>query len=196
MAASMTVDEYISKNDRWEKELNHLRDIVLKTELTEEIKWGAPSYSFGGKNVLAIVAFKNFVALWFHQGVFLSDPNSVLINAQKDVTRGLRQWRFTSLKEINSKMVFDYIIEAIENQKAGKEIKPKAKKLIIPEELSNALNSNSDLKNSFEQLSPSKQKEYAEHINMAKQATTRTRRLEKCIPMILTGKGLHDKYKK
>lgn len=52
-----------------------------------------------------------------------------------------------------------------------------------------------NLKTAFEALSPSKQREYTEHIGGAKQETTRLRRLEKCIPIILEGKGLNDKYK-
>jgi uncharacterized protein YdeI (YjbR/CyaY-like superfamily) len=51
------------------------------------------------------------------------------------------------------------------------------------------------LKSAFEKLTPYKQKEYIEHISSAKKKETKIARMEKSIPMILEGVGLHDKYK-
>jgi len=66
----------------------------------------------------------------------------------------------------------------------------------MPEFLAKALESDAVLKASFEQLTPGKQKEYAEHIGGAKREQTQIERLAKIRPMILEGKGLNDKYKK
>ncbi|VTP97122.1 YdeI/OmpD-associated family protein [Sphingobacterium daejeonense] len=49
---------------------------------------------------------------------------------------------------------------------------------------------------SYYQLTPGKQKEYAEYIEEAKQEKTKISRVEKIISLVLAGKGLHDKYKK
>ena len=44
-------------------------------------------------------------------------------------------------------------------------------------------------------LTPGKQREYANHIASAKQAATKTSRLQKILPLIEAGGGLHDKYR-
>jgi len=62
--------------------------------------------------------------------------------------------------------------------------------------LKEALALDGELSDAFETLTPGKQREYAEHIATAKQEKTRLSRLEKCIPMIKSGTGLHDKYKR
>lgn len=196
MKNNKTVEDFLSNNENWRKELEKIREILLKTELKEEIKWGIPTYSAHGKNIVAFAGFKNHVALWFYNGVFLKDEHKVLYNANEEKTRGLRQWRFTSADEINPDLVLSYVFEAIQNQKEGKEIKPESKKLAIPAELQKALDSNKVLKSAFESLTPGRQKEYIEFIDSAKREPTRIDRLNKSIPIILEGKGLHDKYRK
>lgn len=195
MEMSKTPEEYIDKHPEWEKELNFLRQTVLKTEAQEAMKWGTPHYTIGGKNVVGIGAFKAYVGLWFHQGVFLRDDHQVLINAQEGTTKGLRQWRFQSVEEMDEGLILQYVAEAIQNQKEGKEIKPEPKKFPMPDELAAAMKDNTNLRLAFEALKPGKQKEYLEHIGTAKQEKTRLSRLEKCIPMILRGEGLNDRYK-
>ncbi len=126
------------------------------------------------------------------------DPENVLINAQEGTTKGLRQWRFTSVQEIRGHQVtiLSYLAEAIENQKAGKEIKPERNKaMVIPEELEQAFKEDPALKDIFDALSLSKRREYAEHVASAKREETREKRLTKIIPMIIEGIGLNDKYK-
>jgi uncharacterized protein YdeI (YjbR/CyaY-like superfamily) len=44
-------------------------------------------------------------------------------------------------------------------------------------------------------LSPGKQRDYCEHIELAKQEKTKLARIEKIKPMLLKGIGLYDKYK-
>lgn len=105
--------------------------------------------------------------------------------------------RFESIKEINKNAVLDYIKEAINNQKLGKELKPekKGKKLLISKELKEVFKHNSELTEAFNNLTAYKQKEYVEYIDTAKREATKQSRLEKIIPIILKGAGLNDKYK-
>lgn len=196
MEKDKTVEKYFAKHENWRKELEKIREIFLKTELSESIKWGIPTYSAHGKNIVAIASFKHHIALWFYNGVFLKDEKKVLVNANEEKTRGLRQWRIASVEDIDPDVILSYVLEAIQNQKEGKEIKPETKKLVIPTELQEALNSNEDLKSAFQTLTPGKQKEYAEYIDSAKRETTRAERMNKCAPIILSGKGLNDKYRK
>lgn len=192
---SSKVDAYLAKHSDWQAILKGLRKIILATELEETIKWGAPTYTLNGKNVVSLAGFKNHCALWFHQGAFLKDKNKILVNAQDGKTKGLRQWRFEAGDKINARLVKSYVLEAIDNQRSGKQIKPTQQKLSLPAELNTAMQADQDLKQSFEELTPGKQKEYANHIAEAKREATRQSRLEKCIPMIKSGVGLLDKYR-
>jgi len=195
MKLPKTLDEYFTGQTRWKEEVLALRAILLKTELEENLKWGMPVYSIGKKNVAGIGSFKEYFGLWFFQGVFLKDPANVLINAQKGTTKGMRQWRFTSLEELDHALVRSYILEAIQNQKDGKEIKAEKKKVIMPEELHHALKQDRALEHAFSNFTEAKQREFMEHIGSAARAETRLRRLEKVIPLIKNGEGLNDKYK-
>ena len=195
-----SVEEYIETNPHYASELTTLRNIINLTELEETVKWSMPTYCLNGKNVLGIGAFKNHFCLWFHNGVFLKDQYNLLINAQENKTKALRQMRFTTKDDINEGAVLAYVKEAIENQRLGKEIKPvrhtnSKKSVVIPNELKGALNSNVKLKSAFKALTPSCQREYCEYIAEAKREDTKQRRLAKITPMILARSGLNDKYK-
>jgi len=196
MTDSKKVDTYINKHTKWSKELSSIRSVFQQTELNEEIKWGVPTYTLQGSLVAGLGAFKNHYAIWFHQGVFLKDTNKKLINAQEGITKALRQWKFSADDRIEKKLILSYIIEAMENAKAGKKIKPQPKKkLKLPELLKEAIKNNDSLAIQFNKLTPGKQREYADHISEAKREATKQSRLEKSIFMILDGKGLYDKYK-
>lgn len=192
-----TVEEYIEVNNHFSNELIELRKIIRKTELEETVKWNAPVYALNGKNVLGLAAFKNHFGIWFFNGVFLKDEQQLLVNAQEDKTKALRQMRFESMADIDKNAVRAYVKEAIDNQKLGKEIKPvrKTKPVNIPIELEKEFKTNPALSACFKALSPSKQREYCEHLATAKREATKQSRLDKIKPMILKGVGLHDKYK-
>lgn len=121
----------------------------------------------------------------------------MLIAASEGKTRSLRQWRFTSLAEVDEKSILEYITEAIEVEKKGLKIKPEKFQAMAPSPLlAGALKADGNLQAAFSKLSPGKQKEYILYLDEPKQENTKVSRLEKIIPMILKGVGLYDKYKK
>jgi uncharacterized protein YdeI (YjbR/CyaY-like superfamily) len=196
MPGAKTVDEYILTARSRQDILMILRDLLRSTELSETIKWGAPCYTINGKNVIGLGVFKEHVAIWFFQGALLKDEAKVLINAQNDKTKALRQWRFLSVDDINAEIIIAYANEAISNEKQNKRVKIiRNKKLIIPPELEEALNQDNHLKLSFQEFSPGKQREFANYIAHAKQVKTKQSRLNKIIPMINNNIGLNDKYR-
>lgn len=197
MKKATSVEEYIETSENFSDALTLLREIMCSTEMEETLKWSAPVYTVSGKNVIGLGAFKKHFGIWFYNGVLLKDNHKLLTNAQEGKTKALRQMKFSSIDEIDKNIVLEYVKEAIENQKAGKEIKPDRtkKELTIPDELKNILKENLNLKDCFESLAPYKQREYCEHIASAKREATKLSRLEKIVPMILEGKGLNDKYK-
>ena len=197
MKSFNTVEEYILNAPAGKEILIVLRELLLTTELTETVKWGAPVYTINDKNVVGIGAFKSYAGLWFYQGLFLNDKAGVLINASEGVTKALRQWRFSSVDEIDDELVLQYVLEAIQNQKEGKELKPdREKPLIIPGELQDALNLDDELNDCFSRFTTGKKREFAEYVTSVKQAETRKKRIEKIIPLILDNIGLNDKYRK
>lgn len=196
MAKVTSAEEYIERHDNFREGLDRLRTIINSTELEECIKWGAPVYTLDGKNVIGLGAFKHYFGIWFFNGVFLKDEQNLLVNAQEK-TKALRQMRFESNDDINENAVLSYVKEAIENQKLGKELKPKkpSKKVIIPQELKIAFNDDAQFETNFKKLTPGRQREYIEHIDSAKREATKLSRIEKIKPMVINGVGLHDKYK-
>lgn len=192
-----TVDEYILKAERGREILMILRDLLLTTDLTETVKWGGPVYTFNGKNVVGIGAFKSYSGLWFYQGALLTDRKKVLISSLEGRTKALRQWRFQSPDEIDPELLLEYVNEAIENQKQNKEIKAdRNKPLVIPDELTEAFEEDPILKSNFQSFTKGKQREFADYISHAKQEKTRLSRLQKVIPLIQQNIGLNDKYRK
>ncbi|HEY1121030.1 MAG TPA: YdeI/OmpD-associated family protein, partial [Haloferula sp.] len=90
-----------------------------------------------------------------------------------------------------------YIKEAIEVEKAGMEVDyKKTSEFAVPEEFQKALKGNAKLKKAFEALTPGRQRAYLLHFAGAKQSKTREARIEKCVPLILSGKGLNDDSRK
>lgn len=194
--AKKTAEEYVGSHPVWSDELKTLRQLLLKSELEETVKWGMPVYTLDGKNVVGIAGFKKHYGLWFYQGVFLSDSKNLLVNAQEGKTKAMRQMKFFLGDKLNKKLITQYINEATENQKKGLTVKPESVKLTMPTELKKALDKDAMVKKSFLALTPGKQKEYMGYILEAKMEKTKLSRIQKIIPLIQAGKGLHDKYKK
>ncbi len=196
MRRAGSVDDYIDNAEHWQAELLRLREILKSTRLEETVKWGGPCYTWKGKNVVGLGAFKSYFGLWFHQGALLRDDAKVLINAQEGKTRALRQWRMSSPRDIRPAVLKRYIEEAIANVDAGQEIKADRKrKLALPEELGKALRRTKGATAAFRGLTPGRQREYADYIASAKREDTRQKRIDKVLPMITAGIGLNDKYR-
>lgn len=187
------VDFYF-KDKKWQEELEQLRKIALDCQLTEELKWGTPCYTFQEKNIVLIHDFKEYCAFLFFKGALLKDTDGILIQQSENV-QAARQIRFTSLKEIvELKSVLKaYIYEAIEIEKAGLKVElKKTADFPVSEEFQKQLDADSTLKKAFEALTPGRQRGYLLHFSQPKQAKTREARVEKAIPQILDGKGLND----
>ncbi len=188
------VDFYFDKNEKWQKELEQLRPIVLDCGLTEELKWGTPCYTYQNRNIVLLHVFKEYCAILFFKGVLLNDADNILIQ-QSENTQVTRQIRFTNVREIVKlkATIKAYIYEAIEVEKAGLQVKlKKHTSLVFPEEFQRKLDGNPALKKAFEALTPGRQRAYHLYFSAAKQSKTRESRVEKYIPQILRGKGLDD----
>ncbi|WP_409271893.1 YdeI/OmpD-associated family protein [Neobacillus sp. SCS-31] len=191
---NLKVDEFLRKANKWEEEYEKLRGIALDCELDEDFKWMHPCYTFEGKNIVLIHGFKEYCALLFPKGALLKDPHGILIQQTENV-QAARQIRFTNVEEINElePILKDYIIEAIEVEKAGLEVEfKKTEEYSIPDELQHKFDEMPSLKTAFEALTPGRQRAYILYFSQAKQSKTRMSRVEKYVQQILDGKGLND----
>jgi uncharacterized protein YdeI (YjbR/CyaY-like superfamily) len=68
----------------------------------------------------------------------------------------------------------------------------KASDYVVPEELQVRLNAAPELKSAFEALTPGRRKSYIFHVSGGKQAKTRVARAQRCVPMILSGRGFNE----
>ena len=186
------------KVNTWAAELAALRSLVLEAGLTEECKWGVPCYTFGNDekrgNVVLIHSFKEYCALLFIKGALLKDAKGILIQQTENVQGG-RQMRFTDVREITKlkSTIKAYLQEAIAVEKAGLKVSMKpTSEFAMPAEFQSALDQSAKLKTAFFALTPGRQRAYLLHFAAAKQSKTREARIEKCTPIILSGKGLLD----
>lgn len=192
-----SVEEYLEKHENWKDILIMLRTTLLNAGLNETIKWSAPLYTHKNKNIIGLGAFKNHCAIWFFKGVFIKDDQKVLLNAQENKTKELRQWRIINKEDINIQVLTEYIQQAIIIEENGLSI-PKeksTKEVVIPKELATYFKQNPSVKELFNAYTNAKQREFCNYIAEAKRESTKLSRIEKIIPLFKDKKGLHDKYK-
>jgi uncharacterized protein YdeI (YjbR/CyaY-like superfamily) len=188
------IDRFIAEAKAYKEEMTALRHILLDCGLTEAWKWRQPCYCLGKKNVVMIMAFKSYLALGFFKGALMKDPEDILVKAGENSQSG-RQIRFESLEQIlqMESTLKSYIKNAIEVEKKGlKQEVDSERKLDLAAELLERMEQDPALKKAFKALSPGRQRGYNLFFTGAKQSKSRAARVEKHIPRILAGKGIHD----
>ncbi|MBK8625337.1 MAG: DUF1801 domain-containing protein [Saprospiraceae bacterium] len=180
----------------WQMELQYIRQIMLETGLSEEIKWGVPVYTHCGKNIVIISALKDCVTFGFFKGVLLQDSYKIL-EKQGQSVQSARIIRFTSLDQILRliEIIKEYVNEAVSIEESGAKVEFKKDLEPIPDELFEKFEEFPQLKAAFYALPAGKQRGYVIHFSQPKQPMTRISRIEKCIDKIMRGEGFHDGYK-
>src|ERR1041385_3681993 len=120
--------------------------------MKEEGKWGKPTYTVDGKNVVIVQGFKEYFALGFFQGALLKDPKKLLV--QLGQVQAARVMKFTSVKEIAAKAatIKAYLREAMAAEKAGLKAETKTRELPVPDELNEKFRKDPKFKRAFEAL--------------------------------------------
>ncbi len=171
-----------------------MRRVLAGLGMVEECKWGKPTFTVKGRNVVIMQGFKDYFALGFFQGALLNDPGKLLV--QLGQVHAGRVMKFTRAKDITAKAatIKAYVREAIALEKAGRRMKPKKTADIpVPEELTARLRTDARFKRAFEALTPGRQRSYLYHFGAAKQSATRAARIEKAMPAILAGRGFLER---
>jgi uncharacterized protein YdeI (YjbR/CyaY-like superfamily) len=179
---------------QYPRETEALQEIARSCGLTEKIKWGKPCYMLGDRNIVLIQRFNDAIALMFFKGALLKDAAKLLCRVGEHM-QAPRTLRFTTVAEVERlrPTIKAYLEEAIALEESGAKVPlKKAAEYEMPAELEARLDADPALRKAFDALTPGRRKGYFFHLSAAKQSSTRAARVERCIPMILAGKGLHD----
>jgi uncharacterized protein YdeI (YjbR/CyaY-like superfamily) len=179
---------------QWSSGLIELRRICLGSGLLESAKWGHPCYMHGSRNIVILGALRNDFRLSFFHAALMKDPDGVL-EKQGPNTQYPDMIRFTSNAQVVTMepVITSYLMEAVGYAKAG--IKPPKQQgeLDLPDELLEALESDLELAEAFQRLTPGRKKSYVIHLNSAKKSETRYACIAKCRDKILAGKGAMER---
>jgi uncharacterized protein YdeI (YjbR/CyaY-like superfamily) len=180
--------------ERWQAEIAEVQRVLAGLGMTEECKWGKPTYTVDGKNIVILSGFKEYFALGFFQGALLKDPKKLLV--QLGQVQAGRVMKFTSVNDIRARAatIKAYVREAIAVEKAGLRVEPKkTSDFPVPAELTERFRRDPRYKRAFEALTPGRQRSYLYHFAAAKQPATRVARIEKALPAILEGRGFLER---
>ena len=193
--AAALIDKGISELEPFAQVIcKRLRKIILSAdpELIEDWKWG-PNYYLNGM-VCGYWGFKKHVSFVFFQGSLLKDKKKILLQNPGNVHN--RHIKFTDVKQIDNKVILEYLFEAIDNNRKGlKIIETKDKTIETPDDVASAFKKAKVL-TYFDSLAFSHRKEYIQWIESAKKEETRTKRIEQAVEKLLDKQMMHDKYKK
>jgi uncharacterized protein YdeI (YjbR/CyaY-like superfamily) len=187
------VDAYLDRSTLWPAEARAVREILLKSGLTEDLKWGKPCYSHDDKNIVIIQEMKSFLSLMFFKGALMPDPAGVL-EEQGENSRSAKRMTFTSTAQITkaAKVITQYVKAAIEVEASGAKPAP-APALELADALQQRLAADRAFKAGWERLTPGAQREYNLFIADAKQLATREARVEKYAERITAGQRMRDR---
>ncbi|MGZ4055664.1 MAG: DUF1801 domain-containing protein [Bacteroidia bacterium] len=193
--AKQLIDEGIASAEPFAQAIcKKLRAIIFKAEpgIIEDWKWG-PNYYKNGM-VCGFWYFKKHCSIVFYQGALLKDKKKVLLENPGNVHN--RHIKYTDVKQIDERLLIEYITEAVMNNEKGLKItESKDKTVIIPADFKKVLVKNKCLKN-FEAMSYSKRKDYVQWIEAAKQEATRKKRIDQAAKKIIENIGMNDHYLK
>ena len=179
---------------RWKAEIAEMRRVLAGLALQEQCKWGKPTYTVDGKNIVILQGFKEYFALGFFQGALLKDPRKLLV--QLGQVQAARVMKFTSVKEITARAatIKAYVREAVAVEKAGLRVeRKKTSDFPMPGELTARFRRDPRFKRAFDALTPGRQRSYLYHFAAAKRPATRVARIEKAIPAIFEGRGFLER---
>jgi uncharacterized protein YdeI (YjbR/CyaY-like superfamily) len=187
------IDAYIDRSTAWPAEMRRLREVLLATGLSEDMKWGKPCYLDGDRNIAIMQEMKAFLALMFFKGALMPDPAGVL-HEQGPNSRSAKRMTFTSVADVDAMVdvIADYVRAAIATEDAGVTAPP-APALELADVLQARLDTDPAFAAAFNALTPSCRREYNMHFTEAKQLATREARLAKYADRILAGKRMRDR---
>ncbi|WP_046656281.1 YdeI/OmpD-associated family protein [Lysobacter capsici] len=212
------IDAYIAQAAPFAQPiLEHLRAVVHAAcpQVEETIKWGMPSFVYGGKILCGMGAFKQHATFGFWQGA------SVVGASPERSREAMGQFgRLTRVGDLPGKRELSkllkqamVLIDARGKKTAGKPAanktpagrtatsdvpasKTRAPKppVVIPDDLAAAFKKNAKARATYAAFSVSQQREYVEWIESAKREQTRSDRVAQAVEWMADGKIRNWKY--
>jgi uncharacterized protein YdeI (YjbR/CyaY-like superfamily) len=193
------IDAYIEKSaDFAQPILKRLRKLVHAgcPGVGETMKWSFPNFTYCGGILCSMAAFKAHCTFGFWKSSLMKS----LGGGRKSEPSMGQYGRMTSLSDLPSdQVILKQIREAaLLNEQGVKVARPKTKKkpLKIPPYFTKALKGNPKALETFQNFSPSHQREYIEWITEAETEATRQKRLDTTVQWLTEGKCRNRKYEK
>jgi uncharacterized protein YdeI (YjbR/CyaY-like superfamily) len=179
---------------RWTDALVALRALLGESGLVEEMKWGSPCYTLGGKNVVLLTSFNDYCALAFFKGAALADDEGLLVGPGPS-SRFVRQLRFRSAAEVAERraLAVRLVEQAVALERDGGDVEAGDAAEPVPAELERRLAADPELLRAWEALTPGRRRSHVLHIGGAKQSATRDKRVARCVPAIVAGRGFNER---
>lgn len=165
---------------------------ALCPEAEETLKWKAPAFTYRGKLLAVMAAFKAHVAFNLWHG-------AQVVEAASNEAMG-QFGRLTRIEDLPSRKAFAAPVKAamalIESgaPKAGAKAAAPKPPVAPPEDFRAALAANPMARATFEGFPPGKQRDYVDWILEAKRPDTRQRRIELAVAWLGEGKARNWKY--
>jgi len=196
MATDPRIDAYIARAAPFAQPiLKHLRAQVHDAcpEIEETVKWQSPSFTYKGKLLCGMAAFKAHCTFGFWNGALVTKGAEMPSDAMGQFGR------ITALNDLPPALTMkQYLKAAMQLVDKGvtrpRPVAARKPPLRIPADLKQALAANRRAAATFETLPPSHKREYIEWITEAKTAPTRERRLATTLQWLEEGKHRNWKY--
>jgi uncharacterized protein YdeI (YjbR/CyaY-like superfamily) len=188
------VDAYIANAQAFAKPiLRHLRRVVHEAcpGADETMKWSFPHFQYKGM-LCSMAAFKEHCAFGFW--------NQSILSEEQQSAEAMGQFgRLTTVADLPAERTLAGLVRkaaALNDQgiKPKRQAKPRRPPLTPPVYLTDALRKNKKAQTTFENFSPTQQREYVEWVTEAKTDQTRERRLATAIEWMAEGKIRNWKY--
>jgi uncharacterized protein YdeI (YjbR/CyaY-like superfamily) len=175
---------------RWIDGLNNLRRICLDMGLSETVKWGHPCYMHAGRNIALFGAFQGDFRLSLMNAGLVEDAERVL-EPQGPNSQTPSMFRFTAVGQVGElePVIRAYLRQLMDHAGAGTKPPKVEREIDMPDELTDALDTDPELAEAFWALTPGRRKSYMFNLNQTKQPATRVARIVKFREKIIAGKG-------
>jgi uncharacterized protein YdeI (YjbR/CyaY-like superfamily) len=191
------IDAYIARQaDFAQPILERLRAVVHEAcpDCEETLKWGMPTYMYGGAILASMAAFKQHASFgyWKH----------ALVMGEGVARDGMGSYgKMASVKDVPPKKTLAADIKRAMQLNTDKVKAPAARKSATPkpapdapEDLVAALKKNAKARKAFDAFPPSAKRDYVAWIVEAKREETRAKRLVQAVEWMAEGKRRNWKY--
>lgn len=194
MKTDPRIDAYIAKQADFARPiLEHLRGVLHEAcpDGEETVKWGMPSFTYRGKILASMAAFKAHATFGYWN-------DSMLQQEEKNRTAMGQFGRLTTLDNLPARAeLVDLTRRSMQLIEEGaKPPRATAKKapFTVPQDMRAAIDAVAAARATFDGFPPSSRREYVEWVTEAKRDETRSKRLAQTVEWLAEGKRRNWKY--